>query len=98
MDKDEKKKLTREEMIAYVESRSDDYEPDGKFGNDPEYMAVRNVPIKKKNSDLRTIRIDEDFLAEIKETASDEGFDSYQTFVKVILKRYIKDKKNKREA
>jgi predicted DNA binding CopG/RHH family protein len=48
----------------------------------------------RKSGDLRTIRIDDEFLSDIKKVAADEGFDSYQTFIKVILKRYIKDKKS----
>lgn len=95
---DKKIKRTKVEKEKFVHDIGDDYEPDGKFGHDPKFIAVRKATIKLKNSDLRTIRIDDEFLADIKKAAIDEGFDSYQTFVKVTLKRYIMEKKRKQEA
>lgn len=94
---EKKKKRTREDWINHVNETSDDWEPEGKYGNDPKYMEVGPSAISQKKSDLRSIRIDDEFLKEIKEAAKEEGFDSYQSFIKVILKRYIKEKK-KREA
>lgn len=93
---DKKPKRSREEMEKYVASIGDDYESDGKYGNDPKHMSL-HPSRTRKSGDLRTIRIDDEFLSDIKKVAADEGFDSYQTFIKVILKRYIKDKK-KQEA
>lgn len=97
-DKNEKKKKrTREDWIKHVNETSDDWEPEGKYGSDPENMGIGPSVVGHKKSDLRSIRIDDEFLKEIKEAAEDEGFDSYQAFIKVILKRYIKENK-KREA
>ncbi|HYX13686.1 MAG TPA: hypothetical protein VE944_04820 [Nostoc sp.] len=89
---DKKPKLSPEEQEKYIASLADDYEPDGKYGNDPEHLGLKPGRARK-SGDLRTIRLDDEFLADIKAAAADEGFDSYQTFIKVILKRYIKDRK-----
>jgi predicted DNA binding CopG/RHH family protein len=92
MDK-KKPKRSSKDIENYIDSVGDDYEPEGRLGHDPEQMATR--PAKRKGGDIRTIRIDDEFLADIKQAAQDEGFDNYQTFIKVILKRYIKDKQKK---
>ncbi|WP_141731381.1 hypothetical protein [Oligoflexus tunisiensis] len=94
---EKKKKRTQKDWIDHVNESSNDWEPDGKYGNDPDHMEIGPSSVGNKKSDLRSIRIDDEFLKEIKEAAQDEGFDSYQAFIKVILKRYIKDRK-KREA
>ena len=83
---DDKKK---NDLIKHIEDTSDQWDQDGEYGNDPKFMKL------KKRSDLRSIRIDDEFLAEIRNAAKEEGFDSYQSFIKVVLKRYIADKKRK---
>lgn len=94
---DKEKKRSKEDWVSHVEQTSDDWEPEGKMGNDPKFMERRpsSVGNKRNSADIRSIRIDEQFLKEIKEVAQEEGFDSYQSFIKVILKRYINDKKKK---
>ena len=79
----------KQKWIKHVEETSDQWEPEGEYGNDLGHMKL------KKRSDIRSIRIDDDFLLEIRKAAQEEGFDSYQSFIKVILKRYIKGRKKK---
>jgi hypothetical protein len=79
----------KKEMIKHAEETSDQWEPEGQYGHDPSHMKI------KKRSDLRSIRIDDEFLGEIRKAASDEGFDSYQAFIKVVLKKYLSSRKKK---
>ena len=77
----------KQKIIEHVEETSDQWEPEGEYGNNPDHMKL------KKRSDLRSIRIDDDFLREIRSVALEEGFESYQSFIKVVLKRYIRERK-----
>ncbi len=79
----------KKDFIKHVEETSDQWDTDGELGNDPAHMKL------KKRTDLRSIRIDDEFLFEIRKAAAEEGFDSYQTFIKVVIKQYINDKKKK---
>ncbi len=61
-----------------------------KAGRDPEKVAAMKA---KKKSIKTSIRLSVELINDLTELASSEGFDGYQTYVKTILSKHVREKK-----
>ena len=83
----------REAELDEILDQEGDAWDDRELGHDPEYAEPAPEFAKKKASVVTTIRMTPSMVKELKELADLEGL-AYQTLIKSVLTKYIREKKS----
>lgn len=96
MTKKSLKDLSKEELENIAAQYLDDDEikkwENGELGTSIEHSELSNRTIQT------SIRLDKLLILDLKALAKEDGLDSYQTYIKRLLKKHVNNKKKQKKA